>query len=652
MRKLNIFLDNLGRYDFDKLKKKAENFDVISFDVFDTLIKRDVPRPKDVFKIIEKNYKVTNFYENRVEAERTARRKLNLKKDVTLNDIYKFFSDNAVDIEYLKKLEIKTELKVCKKNLAIFDFYNYCKKNKKVIIISDMYLPRKIINEILIENGFTGFKMLFVSNEVDRIKSDGSLFEYAMKKIKAKKILHIGNSFKADYKPSLNSKNIRSFKVPTNFFRTSSKNRYFLYQERVKQEEADFLTAFINNHIKLDDYYYSVGFKALGPILCGFTRWLHDEFQKENFYNILFETRDSQIIEDCYKILYPNDKNISKFSKFTVSRRSILVPAYYLLKMNYEEIINSLPVPRTTTMIAIFDGLGLNVDNYEQQLKKYGFKKAEKINKLRDQFSKNKNFQKLFAEIYQDIIENSKKEFKGLFEYLSKYDFSKKTILIDLGWKGTTQKYLYEILNKLDIESNLEGRYLGLAKASKENLNGQNAKSYLFDNFNSRNERELELPFIGLLETFFLERTGSVKNYSVVDGKVIVNKYKYEYEESSNDIGQIQQGALDFAQQIQSSELFNYLDFSKEVVFENMFNLGCNPTLNDITKFEKFKFLSSGENVSLINKNSGILNRNKIYDDFGISQWKIGFLKSLFRLNLNYIKLYEHFNNKQGISSW
>jgi predicted HAD superfamily hydrolase len=656
MNKISIFLDNFGKYDYEKLRKKVDNFEYVSFDVFDTLIKRDVPRPRDVFKVIEKNHSVNNFYRNRILAENIARRRLSFKKDVNLDDIYHFFPTKNDDIKYLEDLEIKTELNICTKNLEMVKFYDYCRKNKKIIIISDMYLPKAIISEILEKNGFTGYQELFVSNESNRIKADGSLFNYALKRIGNKKILHIGNSFNADYKPALKESKIKSYKVPTKFYRILQRNKYFLCNNSVEVEEKNFLDSFINNHVRLKNYYEYIGFKNLGPILCGFVVWLHNQLKNKKSVNCLFLARDSRIIKDAYELLYPEDSQLNSFKNFVISRRAVLVPSYYIFHMSYREIINSLPVPRVTTMAAVFDALGLDIDKYLDKVKKYGFKREERINRLRDEFSNRIEFKNLFNEVENDIVQNSRKEAASLCGYLNKFDFSDETILIDLGWNGTIQNHVSKILDRYNIKYNsLEGRYIGLAKGSKKLLEAQSAQSYLFDNLNNENECELELPFIGLLETFFLERTGSVKNYSIDNHNIKINKYGYEYENYSDEIKAIQEGALDFITEMKSSELFEYLSFYKNVVFENMYNLGCNPSCRDIDHFKKIYFLTSGEKFPLIilDDLAGIINKHKIYDDYSKSQWKIGFLKNLFKLNLNYKKIYKHFNtnisNNQNI---
>lgn len=38
----------------DNLKKQINEYDVVSFDIFDTLLVRDVYSPKDIFCILEK----------------------------------------------------------------------------------------------------------------------------------------------------------------------------------------------------------------------------------------------------------------------------------------------------------------------------------------------------------------------------------------------------------------------------------------------------------------------------------------------------------------------------------------------------------------------------------------------------------------------
>ena len=64
-----------------------ENYEIISFDIFDTLIIRYVEKPEDIFSIIEYRIKdAIDFKNKRINAEKIARRKF--EREITIDDIY------------------------------------------------------------------------------------------------------------------------------------------------------------------------------------------------------------------------------------------------------------------------------------------------------------------------------------------------------------------------------------------------------------------------------------------------------------------------------------------------------------------------------------------------------------------------------------
>lgn len=73
-----------------KLKRKINKSEIISFDIFDTLLLRPYLYPNDVFETIALEYKSPEFYESRIIAEPAAIEKLisDSKDDVTLDEIY------------------------------------------------------------------------------------------------------------------------------------------------------------------------------------------------------------------------------------------------------------------------------------------------------------------------------------------------------------------------------------------------------------------------------------------------------------------------------------------------------------------------------------------------------------------------------------
>ena len=146
--------------------------DCVSFDIFDTLVKRYVSLPTDVFDIVELRYnslhgtsneKIRGFKELRINAELKARKKI--IEEVSIDEIYNFIEFSPAINEELKNLELKTEYEVCIPNKSIVGLFNECLKNgKKVIITSDMYLPEDIIKDILSHCGITGYEKLYLSS--------------------------------------------------------------------------------------------------------------------------------------------------------------------------------------------------------------------------------------------------------------------------------------------------------------------------------------------------------------------------------------------------------------------------------------------------------------------------------------------------------
>jgi predicted HAD superfamily hydrolase len=185
---------------YGKFAACVDRFDVVSFDVFDTLISRKVPVPADIFGIIERRTGREGFARRRVAAERAARRRMpEGTEDVSLDDIYNELEET--DIGFLKQSEIGEELDSCYRNENGYKLYDLARKKGRVIIaVSDMYLPSCVISKILSNAGYTDIKRLFLSNEYGKTKSTGRLFSLVPEEINVanNKIIHIGDNYRSD----------------------------------------------------------------------------------------------------------------------------------------------------------------------------------------------------------------------------------------------------------------------------------------------------------------------------------------------------------------------------------------------------------------------------------------------------------------------
>ena len=637
--RIREIIDNLN-INLDKIKnEKIEKYTYVSFDIFDTLLKRDVKKPIDVFTLVEEIYSIKDFKKKRVEAEKKARSK-NISSEVSLNDIYNAYEDSEMDLDDLRKKEIECELGVCTPNLDLMEFYSYCKQNKKIVLISDMYLPRDVICKMLSKCSIDGYEKLYISHENKKTKLNGKLFEHVLDdlNIDKSKIIHVGNSFRADYLSPIKM-GMDAVKISTFKDRLQKKYRNIGFYQNV-------LGSYLNNHVMNKNTYHKFGYEVFGPLLYGFVNWVCSDAEKNGIKQVLFLSRDGYIMKKAYDELSLNRRVPSYY--FEVSRRSLRVPSFSK-KTTVEEIIASLTVPNMTNFTQILDCIGLEKKRYTNVLEKYNFT-LDHLEK-RDDLFKKKEFFSFISEIRKDVLTLAMYEREKFDAYVAKYDFSIPTAIVDIGWGGSMQKYLVKQLRELGHPTNIKGYYVGLTVKSRENLRKNNlpAKAYAFDCLNNNDDQELESSFIGLFESLFLEQKGSVKCYGEKEGVPIAIRYPYEYAdddviEDAQAIAKVQDGALCFVNEFSTSFLAKKLFFSSQNMFNNLYDVGTRPSKLNIAQFGKIHFFNCGEKVFLANPKSMlyyIKNVNNLRLDLYQSQWKIGFLKSLLRLNISYLRLFE-----------
>lgn len=632
-RKIKNSLDDIGVQYYENIIKRISKKEYVSFDIFDTLIKRDVKKPTDVFSIIEHNYKIYDFYKRRIETEKIARKG---KVDTTIDEIYDIYNElylnNINEAEKIKKIEKQVEYELCVQNKLLKKVYDFCiENNKKVYLISDMYLSSEILKEILEKNGYSKYEKLYVSCEYNKTKANGELYKYVIKElgVDTSKLIHIGNDIKTDYIMALKNK-ISTVKVKTKTYTGNS-----------------LLDVFLGNHkSNSSNFYYDFGYSNFGPLLYGFCLWLKENVKKNDIDNIYFLARDGYIIKKAHEMIFGEQDNIYYLE---ASRRSLRVP-YLSQKDSIDEMLEELPLPRQTNMIQIFDALGLELDIYSAKIKENGYS-VERFY-LREKVLKEEGFKNLISSIKDDIIANSISENEALKNYLKKNNFSKRNAIVDIGWGGSMQKYLRNIFDTLPGYENKElvGFYFGLTEKAKGKLSSTNtANAYVFDNYNYSSE-ELERPFVGLFESLFLEPKGSVKKYHI-NTENLVERYQYEYIDDSGEvlddvdkIYNIQQGALGFIEEYMSTAISRYSKMDSEAAFKNLFSVGINPKLDQLEKLGSIVFFNNGFKEQLAKPDcilKYLISPMKFKKDFLNSQWKTGFLKGVFKLPLPYYEIFK-----------
>lgn len=370
-------------------------------------------------------------------------------------------------------------------------------------------------------------------------------------------------------------------------------------------------------------YFEQFGYNKFGPLLLGFTEWLHDQCLNNEIKTILFLSRDGYIFKKAYDLKYKDEKTIYMYA----SRRSILVPMLSNIK-NFNEIPKIIKFPKEMTIGKLLKKLGLEDINCEKILNAHNYRANQRI-KLSD-FKKNKKFTNLMIDLLPIIKKNATKEKTALTKYIDSLEIPEKVAIVDIGWYGTMQK----ALEKLMPSKQIFGYYLALHPYGNH-YDTRTYKGYLFDKTHDQKVSTNIYSYRYIMEFLTLAQHGSVKRFiDKKDGSVEAELYKYEYESMpEKEISKtIHEAALKYVSN-NPNTVFAEKDFSKPFL---------KPKMIDVKEWGNLIFID-GDKYSMAKPQkitTYIKAPKQLVADFKDSGWKIGFMKNALKINLPYKTIY------------
>ena len=573
-----------------QLKKMIDHADVVSFDVFDTLIYRSKYDIREIYikTAVYLEMDIDRYLNSRLIAESVAMKKNN-GKPVNIEKVFKYVDCQGKSKKDVIEKELQIEVQNLKQNQEMYKIYKYCVETKKEIIItSDMYMNKDTISLILKKCGYLKFDSMFVSSEFEKSKYKGDLFDEIKKQYARKKVLHIGDAKRSDY---LNAKihGLSAFRYKADY----SRNKY-----------------------------YGIGYRRFGNLFSAFKIWLDDNMNTSEYDHIFFLAREGLFLKKIYGLDKATDDSIYLY----VSRRSLTVPRLYH-NNKYEDLEKIIVFSSAFTAKTFLNRLGLEKTD-EEILNKTGISPTHIFYK--NSYLSDEKLRNLYAVFYDEIVLNAKSEWTNLIQYLKNNSFEGRVAIVDIGWNGTMQNALQNIINEANLAVNrLDGYYLGI---NAQNIKHGSARGFLYENKENNNSIKVAGSY-GLFELITLAHHGSVKCYSS-------DKYNspilYEYNNDidiNNDLKKIeilQEGILDY---VKNNVSGNDIDW----------NIFIEPSKSDIKFLGNLPFFDA--NYSRLINSSDLIkyltNPRKFKEDFYLSVWKIGFLKKIFKLQLPYYKVYE-----------
>lgn len=625
-----------------EIRMAIEQAEIVSFDIFDTLVKRNVAQPEDIFKLVEIAYskqtgqEISNYVMDRVTAEKKARAKAD-DEEIAYSEIFEQLSKFSLEErKILRNLEINMEIQFCCPNLMIKKLYSEAmQKRKHVVITSDMYLPESVIKDILEKCNYVGYEKLLLSSSFKKCKSTGRIFEILKQEYssKNKKIIHIGDNLKSDFiMPRL--RGIKSFLID------GSKNKLSFWKDNSKEFRNSIkyrcMYSFLNNNMEnRENISRSIGYEVLGPMLLGYCKWLNKNLQENSIEKVFFLSREGRLLQKAYNILFPQAK--IKQCYLYVSRQALTVPLLADVN-NFNEMVEVMKVffhnPSLQTLRTMCD---INVEFFEKSLNSINLNENTKIHQIPDEKK-----EKVYSIIKDLGNEKFKRQKAYVIKYLDEMGFDGRVAVCDIGWAGTMQKALEKYSRNENVK--IWGYYLGVRDMEEQKCYKNSKRyGYLFEP-GKNNEFNLMARFTtGIFETLFLNLQGSVQQYVATNEGILPILLKTEYREKEGKIIQyIHDSALEFLEQWKKNNILeNYMCISVELIEKAYSEFAVFPKMSTVKLFENFMFLD-GKEIKILPDHKlyyYLLHLKKLRDDLNESHSKIFFLKWLLRVDFPYYRV-------------
>lgn len=495
----------------ENISKK--NIKVIAIDFFDTIVHRKCDAEEILYMwakrmAVELRYIIDyeELYELRKNCEKRGKNLFG-KEEISYSQLMNLIFTHLEKIGYSEmefdefcatseciELEIEKEFILIDnevENLII----SLKQEGYRLIIISDFYCSEKMIHNILVKLNIENyFEKVYISSEIGKRKSTGNLYKYIIKKLNIlpKEICMIGDNKKSDYQipKELGMKSIHR-KWNQKKLDINLKKIFEMYKKKSQNEDNIFQSYVFELFLFFDS--------------------LYKKLIRENVRQVLFCSREGQLLKkmfDSYqKEMIGREKIITKY--FYVSRKSTLCPSLNELKIEKFNIIF-----RQYEYIKIYDFLkliGINDDEIDTVLKEIRVDRETKIyrdSKILEYLKQNKFFQK----IYEEKRKNQKIIFVQYIQELG-IALKEKVVLVDIGWKGTIQD---NIINILDGLYEVDGYYLGLIvnEYGADNLKNKHGILFYDYPYKSKQYKLLKRNFL-FYEKIFVADHGSVSKYRI-----------------------------------------------------------------------------------------------------------------------------------------
>jgi FMN phosphatase YigB (HAD superfamily) len=485
------------------------SIDLLSVDAFDTLLLRRVPTPVDAFVLLGARLMDEDllasfvspalFATARVEAEQRARRRrrhLGEFPEVTLSAIYDELPDSMLRVPRAElvgaELDVEADLVFSDDGMAAL-VRTARSRGVPVIVVSDTYLSAVQVGTLLAASGLAELAdaEIFTSSDHGVGKSNG-LFDLIVRKLEASpgRVLHVGDLEGPDVTAArasglvalhlpLRSPELDDVMRRERFF--GSAETISTLDRRAGDHGVSALRARFDGRGAPPECpaatreHWRVGATVFGPVFAGFGAWVAEQAAESGAHRVSCLMREGTLLAPMVEVGARRagvDLEVAPLwlSRQLCARAAIRRCDYADLRIFVERL-----TPPTVSDLARTLGLGIS---------DLGELAAHADGRLDDARLREDLIGRIGgdAQIRDQVIARATELRRRIVAYLERcrHPDDDRVMLVDLGWRATTQRLLSAVLAAEASQLGLAGRYLvttdDVAHAA---LDGVDADGYL-----------------------------------------------------------------------------------------------------------------------------------------------------------------------------
>lgn len=474
-----------------------DGVELVSFDIFDTLVERLIDPPEYV-KLISgralvrrlrvhfgKEHTLPELLSLRTDVEARLRRERQANDD---KDHECRFSDLAAEMARLlmgvpdpelaawivaEELRAEADCLYIKPGMeAILEHLR--QRGLRIVAVSDMYLDQAHLETLLERLGLARFiDRVYVSSDTGIGKHTGRLFHHVLEAeaVGPGRMLHIGDNRHSDVRmpAGLGIRSIWLDDRTNNRRRTILRGYTWLAAKNPYWRGRHLLQLIAPEPPQ--GFAFDLGFSYLGPIYCTFIYGVIEKVREHRIERLFFLAREGELFLRLFKYLAPQfmePEEIPAVEYLYVSRKST-APAALANGLAYETSLAPLYNPKQRGLLSLCRSFDIPPEALRGVAARHGYEIDQPIYDWQS-----RRYRSLIEDPeLQSVVIRLGSECRALLgDYLTQRGFfsAQRVGLVDIGWNGSSQRYFQDAYGERADYPHVFGLYLGWVRGIRHSF--------------------------------------------------------------------------------------------------------------------------------------------------------------------------------------